>query len=895
MASARSAALTVDISERNPQNDYELIQRVGCGTYGDVYKAKHIASGDFAAIKIMKLDQGEDFSAMQMEIKMMKECRHPNIVAYYGSYLRKGKLWICMEYCGGGSLQDIYHVTGPLTEPQIAFICRETLKGLEYLHSKGKIHRDIKGANILLTETGDVKLADFGVSAQITATLSKRKSFIGTPYWMAPEVAAVEQKGGYNQQCDIWALGITAIELAELQPPMFDLHPMRALVLMAKSSFKPPTLKDKNRWSPEFQNFIKVALTKNPKKRPTASLILTHAFLQGSHLNKNRSMELLQMVNSPQQLSDLEPDPDEETVVASVPHRITSKRSARDKERTRSELRMGSLNFEPPLVTELSAEPPPARYPNAWGIGASQDTSAPPNNCKENQDEEEEGFDIATSWMESDGNKEEVHKGLQKKLMEYDDETFGNTATLPVGEDMNGTQSSSPSPKGPPKRSNSIGGDDSPSHASPITQGLDVLHLDQRALSDSENDTRRKPTPPPREKRERRRPTPPRVTASNGLPPTPKVHMGAGFTKVFNGCPLRFHCSCSWVHPTTRNQHILFGAEEGIYTLNLQELHEGSMDLIYPRKTTWLFVIKDVLMSISGKTPHLYSHDLIALHNRHSQKFTLTLHINRIPERFVPKRFAPTLKVPETKNVYKCCVSRNPYNGYTYLCGAIPNGIFLMQWYDPLHKFMLLKTIECFLPVRLKAFEMIITPDLEYPMVCVDARKSGEPDRLKLDLVNLNSTSSWVTSSELDDLDGAETVIPRVEGLHLKNVTQLDRDTILVCYDNLVQVVDMEGQLKTRTGGPTELAFDFHIDNIVCLTDSILAFHKHGMQGRNIKTFEITQEITDPSHIFRLLGHERSVVVESRAIPQLDPTLTGQTPSEDGVNLYILLGHENTL
>ena len=103
----------------------------------------------------------------------------------------------------------------------------------------------------------------------------------------------------------------------------------------------------------------------------------------------------------------------------------------------------------------------------------------------------------------------------------------------------------------------------------------------------------------------------------------------------------------------------------------------------------------------------------------------------------------------------------------------------------------------------------------------------------------------------------SETVIPRVEGLHLKNVTQLDRDTILVCYDNLVQVVDMEGQLKNQAGGPTELAFDFQIDNIVCLTDSILAFHKHGMQGRNIKTFEITQEITDPSHIFRLLGHER--------------------------------------
>lgn len=149
---------------------------------------------------------GDDFGIIQQEILMMKDCRHPNIIAYYGSYLRRDKLWICMEYCGGGSLQDIYHsktesnvinfisksfivlVTGPLGEQQIAYMCRETLLGLSYLHSMGKMHRDIKGANILLTESGDVKLADFGVSAQITATINKRKSFIGTPYWMAPEV-----------------------------------------------------------------------------------------------------------------------------------------------------------------------------------------------------------------------------------------------------------------------------------------------------------------------------------------------------------------------------------------------------------------------------------------------------------------------------------------------------------------------------------------------------------------------------------------------------------------------------------------------------------------------------------------------------------------------------------
>lgn len=130
--------------------------------------------------------------------------------SYYGSYLRRDRLWICMELCAI-SLQDIYQVTGPLAEQQIAYVCRETLLGLQYLHGRGKMHRDIKGANILLTENGDVKLADFGVSAQITATINKRKSFIGTPYWMAPEVAAVERKGGYNQLCDIWATGITAI------------------------------------------------------------------------------------------------------------------------------------------------------------------------------------------------------------------------------------------------------------------------------------------------------------------------------------------------------------------------------------------------------------------------------------------------------------------------------------------------------------------------------------------------------------------------------------------------------------------------------------------------------------------------------------------------------------
>ncbi|ESO93497.1 hypothetical protein LOTGIDRAFT_178509 [Lottia gigantea] len=778
--------MSAEILRRNPQDDFELIQRVGSGTYGDVYKAKDLSSGELAAIKVIKLEPGDDFAVIQQEIIMMKDCKNENIVAYYGSYLRRDKLWIAMEYCGGGSMQDIYHITGPLQEPQIAFLCRETLKGLLYLHRKGKMHRDIKGANILLTDEGDVKLADFGVSAQITATMCKRKSFIGTPYWMAPEVAAVERKGGYNQQCDIWAVGITAIEFAELQPPMFDLHPMRALFLMSKSGFKPPQLKDKNKWSPMLQHFVKVALTKNPKKRPSADKLLEHPFLQ-AELSRRLTKDLLEKSRNPtQQYEILEAD--DEGQLQDVPRRIPSGKSARQSQATNSiELTVISLleSVDEELLqrSTLQVIPPPT----------------PPK---------------PTSFSSPLDGKEKHETETNRML------TLTPNSTLPT----HFPEDDEP-PELPPKRQHQNGS------VKPELNGGSPQKEEPPEL-------------PPR-RRVKKDTSVPRPV-SNGLPPTPKVHMGACFSKVFNGCPIHINCTASWVHPDTRDQRILIGANEGLYTLNLNEIHESSIELLHARRCTWLYVIKDVLMSISGKfLPSFY------------------------------KKLQLTTKVPDTRGCMKCCVGRNPYNGYRYLCGSLPTGIILMQWYEPLNKFMLLKTfdIDC-IPLQLDVFEMFISPELEYPMVCLGVRKGTDRNHVKFDIINLNSTSSWFT--DIESFSG--------EKLPVVNVTQVEKDTVVICYDKYVKVVNMGGKMKSSKRQQAELHVDFPVESLVCLQDSVLAFHKHGMQGRSFKANEVTQEICDKSRIFRLLGSDRVIVLESR--PTNDPSSNS--------NLYVLAGHENT-
>ncbi|KAL4006301.1 mitogen-activated protein kinase kinase kinase kinase 2 [Sarotherodon galilaeus] len=714
-----------------------LDQRLYTGTEG--------LTSELAAIKIVKLNSGDDITPIQQEITMMKECKHKNIVAYFGSYHRNTKLWICMEYCGGGSLQDIYHVTGPLKEKQIAFVCRETLQGLYHLHETGKMHRDIKGANILLTERGDVKLADFGIAAEISASVAKRKSFIGTPYWMAPEVAAVEKKGGYNHLCDIWAVGITAIELAELQPPMFDLHPMRALMLMSKSSFQPPKLKDK------------MALIKSTRKRPSAETLLQHPFVT-QLLTRNLIIELLDMANNPE---------------LHAPHTNT----------------MDDIELE--VIDQVKFGPP-----------------------------------------------------LRKVTEPYPDLTIllaplSGARCLPLPPSMTIVAPLS-------FRSLTIKrvpcADVSVSHSTINKISVAVSSSSILCLCSAD---------------------------CHGLPPTPQVHMGACFSKVFNGCSLKINCAVTWIFPKTRDQHLILGAEEGIYTLNLNELHEDTLEKLLPQRCIWLYVMNNVLMSVSGKSSQLYSHSLPALFEQkghlHKKHSSLSLSTNRLTERMSLRKFAISVKIPDTKGCRRCSVARNPYTDSTFLCGAVPSGLVLLLWYEPLQKFMHLKQLAIRLPDSLPIFELLVLATDEFPQLCVGVRdcsndKPPTGQQLRFDIIELNDSGA----------------------LRAVQVTQLDRDTVLITLERTVKIVNLQGLPSRQLAA--EIVFDFPIETLVCLQDSVLAFWKHGLKGRSFHSDEVTQEITDESRVFRVLGTNRDIILQST--PTDDPSALS--------SLYILTGHESS-
>ncbi|KAG7315777.1 hypothetical protein KOW79_020643 [Hemibagrus wyckioides] len=289
MANDSPAKSLVDIdlsSLRDPAGIFELVEVVGNGTYGQVYKGRHVKTGQLAAIKVMDVTEDEE-EEIKLEINMLKKySHHRNIATYYGAFIKKSppghddQLWLVMEFCGAGSITDLVKNTkNGLKEDWIAYISREILRGLAHLHAHHVIHRDIKGQNVLLTENAEVKLVDFGVSAQLDRTVGRRNTFIGTPYWMAPEVIACDENpdATYDYRSDLWSCGITAIEMAEGAPPLCDMHPMRALFLIPRNP--PPRLKSK-KWSKKFINFIENCLVKNYTQRPPTDQLLKHPFIR---------------------------------------------------------------------------------------------------------------------------------------------------------------------------------------------------------------------------------------------------------------------------------------------------------------------------------------------------------------------------------------------------------------------------------------------------------------------------------------------------------------------------------------------------------------------------------------------------------------------------------------
>ncbi|XP_055106016.2 STE20-like serine/threonine-protein kinase isoform X2 [Symphalangus syndactylus] len=264
----------------NPEDFWEIIGELGDGAFGKVYKAQNKETSVLAAAKVIDTKSEEELEDYMVEIDILASCDHPNIVKLLDAFYYENNLWILIEFCAGGAVDAVMlELERPLTESQIQVVCKQTLDALNYLHDNKIIHRDLKAGNILFTLDGDIKLADFGVSAKNTRTIQRRDSFIGTPYWMAPEVVMCETSKDrpYDYKADVWSLGITLIEMAEIEPPHHELNPMRVLLKIAKS--EPPTLAQPSRWSSNFKDFLKKCLEKNVDARWTTSQLLQHPFV----------------------------------------------------------------------------------------------------------------------------------------------------------------------------------------------------------------------------------------------------------------------------------------------------------------------------------------------------------------------------------------------------------------------------------------------------------------------------------------------------------------------------------------------------------------------------------------------------------------------------------------
>lgn len=271
----------------DPNTIWSLVGELGDGSFGKVYKAERKTDGALAAAKIIEVKEESELDDFMVEIDILSECKHSHVVGMYEAYYHENKLWMMLEFCSGGALDDlILELERGLTEDQIRIACKQMFECLHFLHTHKVIHRDLKAGNLLLTGDGNIKLADFGVSAKNKKTVQRRTTFIGTPYWMAPEVIVTEtcKDDPYDFKADIWSAGITLIELAEMQPPYHDMHPMRVLFKIPKAD--PPQLQFKNRWSKDFHDFLSHCVVKSPEMRSSAGDLLEHPFIANVADNK---------------------------------------------------------------------------------------------------------------------------------------------------------------------------------------------------------------------------------------------------------------------------------------------------------------------------------------------------------------------------------------------------------------------------------------------------------------------------------------------------------------------------------------------------------------------------------------------------------------------------------
>jgi serine/threonine protein kinase len=280
-------------SSDNPEELFDLQEKLGQGTYGSVYKAIHKVSGKVVAAKILNISESE---SLIKEISVLREIYCPFIISYFGTYLKEQKVWIILEYCDGGSVQDILRIQeDSLSVEEIASIVEMVLKGLAFLHGRRKMHRDIKAGNILITTEGFAKIADFGVSTHLM-THTRKTSRIGSPYWMSPEVI---ERSDYDFKTDVWSLGITCIEMAEGEPPYSDIKPLRAMMQIVTNP--PKGLSEPDKWPDEFSNFVLLCLSK-ADHRPSAESLLKHKFIEkfskGRKCISSLVMKNMQRINS---------------------------------------------------------------------------------------------------------------------------------------------------------------------------------------------------------------------------------------------------------------------------------------------------------------------------------------------------------------------------------------------------------------------------------------------------------------------------------------------------------------------------------------------------------------------------------------------------------------------